>query len=99
MTRQSSFVSAQNDILLFRCTGRSALCFLLPFIKALHDLIIGLTADGRQFSAQFHTGSLEAHGYTVLCAVEGTPPGTGTDYGKTYLLYRLEEGAADADVH
>ena len=60
MTRQSSFVSAQNDILLFRCTGRSALCFLLPFIKTLHDLIIGLTADGRQFSAQFHTGSLEA---------------------------------------
>ena len=60
MTRQSSFVSVQNDILLFRCAGRSALCFLLPFIKALHDLIIGLTADGRQFSAQFHTGSLEA---------------------------------------
>ena len=46
-----------------------------------------------------YTGSLEAHGYAVLCAVEGTPPGTGTDYGKTYLLYRLEEGAADADVH
>ncbi len=93
MARQSSFVSAQNDILLFRCAGRSALCFLLPFIKALHDLIIGLHADGRQFSAQFHTGSLEA---LLHCSAEGIDLG-GSPPERAFAISMIRPATASTE--
>lgn len=48
-----------------------------------------------------YTGSLETHGYREVYSTTWTPRNEdpNNDYAKEYVLYRLEKGDADADIH